>query len=79
MDEKPPGNLKAMLSEAKDASELMVDLAYAALFFDDPAMAEEVERLRKVRTSNDSSLTAPDAKSLTTAGTQEHGGKRRSL
>jgi uncharacterized protein with PhoU and TrkA domain len=45
MDEKPPRNLKAMLSEAKDASELMVDLAYAALFFDDPAMAEEVEEL----------------------------------
>src|SRR5262245_30724029 len=41
MDEKPPRNLKAMLSEAKDASELMVDLGYAALFFDDLAMAEE--------------------------------------
>jgi uncharacterized protein with PhoU and TrkA domain len=45
MDDKPPRNLKAMLSEAKDTSELMVDLAYAALFFDDPAMAEEVEDL----------------------------------
>ena len=42
MDEKPPRNLKAMLSEAKDASELMVDLGYAALFFDDLGMAEEV-------------------------------------
>jgi uncharacterized protein with PhoU and TrkA domain len=31
-----------MLSEAKDASELMVDLGYAALFFGDNAMAEEV-------------------------------------
>ena len=31
MNEKPPRNLKAMLSEAKDTSELMVDLAYAAL------------------------------------------------
>ncbi len=42
MDEKPPRNLKAMLSEAKDTSELMVDLGYAALFFDDLGMAEEV-------------------------------------
>jgi uncharacterized protein with PhoU and TrkA domain len=45
MDEKPPRNLKAMLSEAKDASELMVDLGYAALFFGDQAMAEEVVEL----------------------------------
>jgi uncharacterized protein with PhoU and TrkA domain len=42
MPEETPRNLKAMLSEAKDTSELMVDLGYAALFFDDPAMAEEV-------------------------------------
>jgi len=41
MDERPR-NLKAMLSEAKDASELMVDLGYAALFFSDRIMAEEV-------------------------------------
>jgi uncharacterized protein with PhoU and TrkA domain len=47
MDEKPPRNLKAMLSEAKDASELMVDLGYAALFFDDPRMAEEVVDLEE--------------------------------
>jgi uncharacterized protein with PhoU and TrkA domain len=47
MDEKPPRNLKAMLSEAKDASELMVDLGYAALFFDDLAMAEEVMELEE--------------------------------
>jgi uncharacterized protein with PhoU and TrkA domain len=47
MDEKPPRNLKAMLSEAKDASELMVDLGYAALFFDDLAMAEEVMDLEE--------------------------------
>ena len=50
MDDKPPRNLKAMLAEAKDLSELMVDLAYAALFFGDSRMAEEVsdvdERLR---------------------------------
>ena len=41
MDERQP-NLKSMLAEAKDTSELMVDLAYAALYFDDPGMAEEV-------------------------------------
>lgn len=44
-DDRPPRNLKAMLSEAKDTSELMVDLAYAALFFDDEAMAKEVHEL----------------------------------
>ena len=38
-------NLREMLAEAKDTSELMVDLAYAALFFDDPDMADEVEEL----------------------------------
>lgn len=41
MDDKPR-NLKAMLADAKDASELMVDLAYAALYFDDSGMAEAV-------------------------------------
>lgn len=41
MDERPR-NLKEMLSEAKDTSELMVDLAYASLFFDDRDMADEV-------------------------------------
>ncbi|MCU1463414.1 MAG: PhoU [Acidimicrobiales bacterium] len=44
MDDRPR-NLKTMLSEAKDTSELMVDLAYAALYFSDPDMAEEVEDL----------------------------------
>ncbi|HVF14570.1 MAG TPA: PhoU domain-containing protein, partial [Acidimicrobiales bacterium] len=34
-----------MLSEAKDASELMIDLGYAAVYFGDSAMAEEVEEL----------------------------------
>jgi uncharacterized protein with PhoU and TrkA domain len=38
-------NLREMLAEAKDTSELMVDLAYAALFFDDPDMADEVDEL----------------------------------
>src|SRR3546814_6589162 len=38
-----PRNLRAMLSESKDLSELMLDLAYAALYFGDPDMAEEVD------------------------------------
>ena len=46
MDDRPR-NLKAMLSEAKDTSELMVDLGYAALFFADPDMAEEVDELEE--------------------------------
>ncbi len=41
MDERPR-NLRHMLSEAKDTSELMLDLAYAALYFGDQDMAEEV-------------------------------------
>lgn len=44
MDGKPR-NLRTMLSEAKDASELMVDMAYAALYFGDRDMAEEVREL----------------------------------
>ena len=46
MDDKPR-NLKTMLSEAKDVSELMVDLAYAALYFGDSDMAEEVFELEQ--------------------------------
>src|SRR3954451_1233566 len=46
MDERPR-NLRAMLSAAKDGSELMVDLAYAALYFGDPDMAEEVSALEE--------------------------------
>ncbi|MEZ5228825.1 MAG: PhoU domain-containing protein [Acidimicrobiales bacterium] len=38
-------NLREMLAEAKDTSELMVDLAYAALYFDDADMADEVDEL----------------------------------
>lgn len=44
MDDRPR-NLRSMLVEAKDTSELMVDLAYAALYFGDPEMAEEVSDL----------------------------------
>ncbi|MBP9115808.1 MAG: potassium channel protein [Acidimicrobiia bacterium] len=43
--ESTPRNLRAMLAEAKDHSELMIDLAYAALFFNDEEMAEEVFEL----------------------------------
>ena len=52
MDERPrpPRNLKAMLSEAKDTSELMVDLGYASLFFADTRMADEVRELEEVLT-----------------------------
>ena len=46
MDDRPR-NLRAMLSAAKDLSELMVDLAYAALYFGDPDMAEEVSELEE--------------------------------
>jgi uncharacterized protein with PhoU and TrkA domain len=46
MDERPR-NLRTMLSEAKDTSELMVDLAYAALYFGAPDMAEEVFELEE--------------------------------
>src|SRR5436853_7000232 len=46
MDDRPR-NLKTMLSEAKDTSELMIDLGYAALYFGDPDMAEEVNELEE--------------------------------
>ncbi|MGQ0823624.1 MAG: potassium channel family protein [Actinomycetota bacterium] len=46
MDDRPR-NLKDMLSEAKDTSELMVDLGYAALFFGDERMAGEVRELEE--------------------------------
>lgn len=39
--------VKDLLSEAKDASELMLDLAYAAVFFDDDSLAREVIQLEE--------------------------------
>jgi uncharacterized protein with PhoU and TrkA domain len=39
--------VKELLVDAKDAAELMVDLAYAAVFFDDRALAREVLRLEE--------------------------------
>ncbi len=44
MDERP-NNLRSMLAEAKNLSELMVDLAYASLYFNDSEMALEVHEL----------------------------------
>src|ERR671930_1780005 len=44
-DDEQPRNVKELLVEAKDVSELMVDLAYAAVFFNEEDMAEEVEVL----------------------------------
>lgn len=45
MDDAPRRNVKDLLAEAKDTSELMVDLAYAAVFFNDEDLADEVDRL----------------------------------
>jgi uncharacterized protein with PhoU and TrkA domain len=46
MDDQPR-NVKELLVESKDAAELMVDLAYAAVFFDEEKLAREVERLEE--------------------------------
>ncbi|HSK97548.1 MAG TPA: TrkA C-terminal domain-containing protein, partial [Euzebyales bacterium] len=40
-------NLKELLTDAKDASELMVDLAYAAVFFGEDDLAREVIHLEQ--------------------------------
>jgi uncharacterized protein with PhoU and TrkA domain len=48
MDDHPRKNVKDLLAEAKDTSELMVDLGYAAVFFNDENLAEEVEQLEEV-------------------------------
>jgi len=60
MDADKPRNLRTLLSEAKDTSELMVDLAYAALYFSDPGMADEVDELehRLAELSQDLRATA---------------------
>src|SRR5437763_15262679 len=46
-EEEQPKNVKELLVELKDASELMVDLAYAAVFFNENSLAEEVEELER--------------------------------
>jgi uncharacterized protein with PhoU and TrkA domain len=45
MRETRPRNLKEMLVQAKNTSELMVDLAYAAIFYNSEDLSEEVFRL----------------------------------
>ncbi len=45
MDDKPR-NLRTLLAEAKDISELMVDIAYAALYYGEADMVDEVDELR---------------------------------
>jgi uncharacterized protein with PhoU and TrkA domain len=45
MDSEGPNTVKGLLAEIKDSSELMVDLAYAAVFFADEDLAKEVGRL----------------------------------
>ena len=47
MADEEPRNVKELLIEAKDASELIVDLAYAAVFFNDDDLAGEVEKLEQ--------------------------------
>lgn len=42
-----PSTVKGLLAEIKDVSELMVDLAYAAVFFNDEKLAKEVRRLEE--------------------------------
>ena len=46
-EDEQPRNVKELLVEAKDVSELMVDLAYAAVFFNDDDLAEEVDDLEE--------------------------------
>ena len=46
--EDRPRNLRTLLSEAKDISELMVDIAYAALYYAEPDMVAELDELGDV-------------------------------
>ena len=48
MPEAPRRNVKDLLAESKDTSELMVDLAYAAVFFADSKLADEVDHLEEL-------------------------------
>ena len=47
MRDSSPRNLKEMLVEAKNTSELMVDLSYAAIFYNSEDLSEEVTRLEE--------------------------------
>lgn len=48
MPDEGPRTVKEYLAEIKDSSELMVDLAYAAVFFSDADLAKEVRRLEEL-------------------------------
>src|SRR5688500_3634062 len=48
MPEAPKRTVKDLLAESKNTSELMVDLAYAAVFFADPKLADEVDHLEEL-------------------------------
>jgi uncharacterized protein with PhoU and TrkA domain len=48
MAEPPRRTVKDLLAESKDTSELMVDLAYAAVFFADEKLAREVDHLEEL-------------------------------
>ena len=45
--EYEPRNVKELLTEMKDTSEHMIDLAYSALLFDSEPMAYEVQTLEE--------------------------------
>ncbi len=47
-----PRNLIDLLTEMKDTSELMVDLAYSAMVYDDEDIAEEVLNLEDKMDTN---------------------------
>jgi uncharacterized protein with PhoU and TrkA domain len=47
VDSEGPRTVKGLLAEIKDSSELMIDLAYAAVFFADTDLAKEVRRLEE--------------------------------
>lgn len=67
-----PNTVKGFLAEIKDTSELMVDLAYAAIFFSDVDLAKEVRRLedrmvehlRGLRRISILAARSPDRKSV---------------
>lgn len=48
MHERPRRTVKDLLAESKDTSELMVDLAYAAVFYADQKVAAEVDHLEEL-------------------------------
>lgn len=48
MADAPQKTVKDLLAESKDTAELMVDLAYAAVFFGDEDLAGEVDHLEQI-------------------------------